>query len=125
MPRGAELLYTYGILTPADALLFYGFALRTEDTPSSIDHNHQNSARQIWRRELLFQLGLPLSDDAYAPDSDASKRLATILAEYDAATEKLQAVLMKTTGISLSKPDPRANSCLQVLRAERSCLASE
>lgn len=125
MASGAELLYTYGTLTPGDALLFYGFALRTEDTSSSSNINHKKSARQIWRCELLCQLGLPLKEDIYAPGSAASIQLASILAEYDTALEKLQADLV----ISLEKgssarPDHRLNGCLQVLRAERNCLAN-
>lgn len=115
MARGAELLYAYGALRPADALLFYGFAVPAEGALAAPEP--LGGARQAWRGELAAQLGLPLDQGA------ASARWAAALAEYDAALVELDAAARQDAEASPAKPDFRLADCRRVLRAERDCLA--
>jgi hypothetical protein len=114
-------MYTYGPLRPADSLLFYGFAVRAEgalatDESGSGGGSGNNAARQAWRSELATQLGLPLDDGAAA-----RALLASILAEYDVALARVEALSLAEASPTVK--DPRMADCRRVLHAERACLA--
>jgi hypothetical protein len=110
-------MYTYGPLRPADSLLFYGFAVRAEGALATDESGSgNNAARQAWRSELATQLGLPLDDGAAA-----RALLASILAEYDVALARVEALSLAEASPTVK--DPRMADCRRVLHAERACLA--
>ena len=117
---GSELLYTYGALTPADSLLFYGFTVDfSEDT--LLDSQKARAAAGSWRRALDQELG----GGGVEPSSSSSSS-SSIASYYDEVIQRLEAEIAAS-----SSEDGRRQvlldcleDCRRLLVAERTCLLS-